>query len=108
MSGKKAPRKPDATRKASKAQRSPAVAHGRAEHLVFFWIAAALVGLGIFGTWKYALIALAVTAIVWLVIRLARKRQTHRIGKASRVHRFSRGRSSWSAFASAAFAIARS
>lgn len=74
MSAKKAPRKPDATRNASKRQRSPAIAHGRGEHLVFFWIAAALVGLGIFGKWQYALIALAVVAVVWLVVRLARKR----------------------------------
>jgi Flp pilus assembly protein TadB len=71
---KKAPRKSDATRSVSKRQRSPAIAHGRGEHLVFFWIAAALVGLAIFGKWQYSLIALAVAAIVWLVIRLARKR----------------------------------
>lgn len=74
MSAKKAPRKPGAKRDASKRQRSPAIAHGRGEHLVFFWIAAALVGLGIFGKWQYALIALAVVAVVWLVVRVARKR----------------------------------
>jgi hypothetical protein len=30
----------------------PAVAHGRAEQPVFFWIAAALAGLVIFGKWE--------------------------------------------------------
>jgi hypothetical protein len=74
MSAKKAPRKPDAKRDASRRQRSPAIAHGRGEHLVFFWVAAALVGLAIFGKWQYAVIALAVAAVVWLGIRLARKR----------------------------------
>ncbi len=74
MSGKRAPRDPDASREASKIGRSPAVAHGRAEHLVFFWIAAALVGLVIFGKWQYALVALGVAAVAWVVIRLARKR----------------------------------
>lgn len=72
MSGRKAPRKPGA--KASDTRRSPAVARGRTEHLVFFWIAAALVGLVIFGKWQYALGALGVVAVVWIVIRLARNR----------------------------------
>ena len=72
MSGKKAPRAPAKPGKVS--QRSPAVARGRASHLLFFWIAAAVVGLGVFGKWQYAVAALVVVAIAWLVIRLARKR----------------------------------
>ena len=74
MSGKKAPRKPGATHKAPSTGRSPAVARGRAEHLLLFWVAAALVGLAIFGMWQYALGALAVVAVLWVGIRLARKR----------------------------------